>query len=101
MARTTNLTKGSGDHMAGAKTTYGVPGLGEKDAAEVTGILQERLNALNDLALTLKNIHWNVVGPHFITVHTMLDPQVTVRLEGPTAAGGGAFAVSRRTLPRR
>jgi hypothetical protein len=42
-----------------------------------------------------------VVGPHFITVHTMLDPQVTVRLEGPTAAGGGAFAVSRRTLPRR
>src|ERR1700685_2589984 len=68
-----------------AKTTqsvaYGVPGLGNKDAAEVAGLLQERLNALNDLALTLKHIHWNVVGPHFIAVHTMLDPQVdAVRL---------------------
>src|SRR6202020_1533593 len=56
--------------------TYGVPGLGNKDASEVAGLLQDRLNALNDLALTLKHIHWNVVGPHFIAVHTMLDPQV-------------------------
>src|SRR6202000_2677940 len=56
--------------------TYGVPGLGNKDASEVVTILQDRLNALNDLALTLKHIHWNVVGPHFIAVHTMLDPQV-------------------------
>ena len=39
-------------------------------------LLQDRLNALNDLALTLKHVHWNVVGPHFIAVHEMLDPQV-------------------------
>jgi starvation-inducible DNA-binding protein len=47
-----------------------------EDADRVTSLLQERLNSLNDLALTLKHIHWNVVGPHFIAVHTMLDPQV-------------------------
>ncbi len=60
---------------------YGVPGMGKKDASMVIGLLQDRLNSLNDLALTLKHIHWNVVGPHFIAVHTMLDPQVdAVRL---------------------
>jgi len=55
---------------------FTVPGVSVADAASVTAILQERLNALSDLALTLKHIHWNVVGPHFIAVHTMLDPQV-------------------------
>jgi starvation-inducible DNA-binding protein len=51
------------------------------DANELIALLQDRLNALNDMALTLKHIHWNVVGPHFIAVHTMLDPQVdAVRL---------------------
>jgi starvation-inducible DNA-binding protein len=39
-------------------------------------LLQDRLNSLNDLALTLKHVHWNVTGPNFIAVHTMLDPQV-------------------------
>jgi starvation-inducible DNA-binding protein len=63
------------------KLAYTVPGLGEQDAKLVVELLQERLNSLNDLALTLKHIHWNVVGPHFIAVHTMLDPQVdSVRL---------------------
>jgi hypothetical protein len=58
-----------------------VPGLGSKDASEVADILQDRLNALSDLAVTLKHVHWNVVGPNFIAVHTMLDPQVdAVRL---------------------
>jgi len=55
---------------------YTVPGVSDKDAKAVIGLLQDRLNALNDLALTLKHIHWNVVGPQFIAVHTMLDPQV-------------------------
>lgn len=60
---------------------YTVPGMSGDAAAEVIALLQDRLNALNDLALTLKHIHWNVVGPHFIAVHTMLDPQVdAVRL---------------------
>src|ERR1700722_15906766 len=60
---------------------YTIPGVDAHDAAEIIGLLQDRLNALNDTALTLKHIHWNVVGPHFIGVHTMLDPQVdSVRL---------------------
>ncbi|WP_456847311.1 Dps family protein [Cellulomonas sp. P5_C6] len=60
---------------------YTVPSLTPKEGAQVAAVLQERLDALNDLALTLKHIHWNVVGPHFIAVHEMLDPQVdAVRL---------------------
>jgi starvation-inducible DNA-binding protein len=60
---------------------YTVPGIATKDANELVELLQDRLNALNDLALTLKHVHWNVVGPNFIGVHLMLDPQVdAVRL---------------------
>jgi starvation-inducible DNA-binding protein len=56
--------------------SFTVPGIKLDDAAQVAAMLQERLNALTDLSLTLKHIHWNVVGPHFIAVHEMLDPQV-------------------------
>jgi starvation-inducible DNA-binding protein len=55
--------------------SFTVPGLKPEDAATVAEMLQRRLDSLTDLALTLKHIHWNVVGPHFIAVHTMLDPQ--------------------------
>ena len=65
---------------APAAWAYTVPGLDIDHARAVAVVLQERLDTLNDLALTLKHVHWNVVGPHFIAVHTMLDPQVdTVR----------------------
>jgi starvation-inducible DNA-binding protein len=69
--------------MATAKNvpTYTVPSLSNEDGAKVAAILQERLNSLTDLHLTLKHVHWNVVGVHFIAVHEMLDPQVdAVRL---------------------
>jgi starvation-inducible DNA-binding protein len=46
------------------------------DGERVIALLQDRLNSLNDLGLTLKHVHWNVTGPNFIAVHTMLDPQV-------------------------
>jgi starvation-inducible DNA-binding protein len=60
---------------------YTVPGMKPDSAESVIKLLQGRLNALSDLALTLKHVHWNVVGPNFIAVHTMLDPQVdAVRL---------------------
>jgi starvation-inducible DNA-binding protein len=57
-------------------TKYTVPGLEPAAATQVAETLQDRLNALIDLQLTLKHIHWNVVGPNFISVHEMLDPQV-------------------------
>lgn len=56
--------------------TYTVPGMTKKDAATVIETLAERLAALIDLSLTLKHVHWNVVGEGFIAVHKMLDPQV-------------------------
>jgi starvation-inducible DNA-binding protein len=55
---------------------FSVPGLDPGSARAVAELLQERLNALTDLPLTLKHVHWNVVGPQFIAVHRMLDPQV-------------------------
>jgi starvation-inducible DNA-binding protein len=63
------------------EASYTVAGLSREDGHQVAGALQDRLNALNDLQLTLKHVHWNVVGPDFIGVHEMLDPQVdAVRL---------------------
>jgi starvation-inducible DNA-binding protein len=59
-----------------ADASFTVPGLDLQDGHEVARLLQDRLHALNDLALTLKHVHWNVVGPHFVGVHTMLDPQI-------------------------
>jgi starvation-inducible DNA-binding protein len=61
--------------------------MSESDAKSVISLLQDRLNSLTDLHLTLKHVHWNVVGPHFIAVHLMLDPQVdAVRLMADTTA---------------
>lgn len=60
--------------------SYTVPGLTTTEGHALADTLQQRLNALNDLQLTLKHAHWNVVGPNFISVHEMLDPQIeTVR----------------------
>jgi starvation-inducible DNA-binding protein len=59
-----------------SRNRYTVPGMKLTDGAAVAEILQLRLHSLNDLALTLKHVHWNVVGPHFIAVHEMLDPQI-------------------------
>jgi starvation-inducible DNA-binding protein len=61
-------------NMTSIKTT--VPGVDEITSQQVISILQERLTALLDLQLTLKHIHWNVVGMNFIAIHEMIDPQV-------------------------
>ena len=88
---------------------YTVPGLDQKQAEDVIGVLDERMVSLIDLALTLKHVHWNVVGAGFIAVHEMLDPQVDEVREmtdvlaeriatlGGTPVGTPAALVSRRT----
>jgi starvation-inducible DNA-binding protein len=48
----------------------------DKASSRVIEILQDRLVGTIDLQLTLKHIHWNVVGMNFIAIHEMLDPQV-------------------------
>lgn len=83
---TSSATKKAASSKA-ATPSFTVPGISTTQGGEVAAILQQRLDALNDLALTLKHVHWNVVGPHFIAVHEMLDPQVdAVRLMVDTTA---------------
>lgn len=46
----------------------------------VTSMLQKNLTNLIDLALLMKQAHWNVVGPNFRSIHLQLDEIiVTVR----------------------
>jgi starvation-inducible DNA-binding protein len=64
--------------MTSDEGNFTVPGLSLEDGHKVAKALQNRLHALNDLQLTLKHAHWNVVGRGFIGVHEMLDPQIEV-----------------------
>ena len=62
--------------MSNTNIKFTAPGMDNDAAAKTIKVLDQRLVALLDLQLTLKHIHWNVVGPNFIGVHEMLDPQV-------------------------
>jgi starvation-inducible DNA-binding protein len=55
--------------------SFTVPTLSQRQGSEVAADLQQCLENLLELSLTLRHIHWNVVGPNFIGVHEMLDPQ--------------------------
>lgn len=69
-------TKRTGQPVTSSRAaSFTVPGLSATQGGKVAQVLQTRLVALVDLSLTLKHIHWNVVGANFIGVHTMLDPQ--------------------------
>ncbi|BFM08389.1 DNA starvation/stationary phase protection protein Dps [Halioxenophilus aromaticivorans] len=59
-----------------SNTKFTVPGVSQETGEQIISIMHNRLIALLDLQLTLKHVHWNVVGRHFIGVHEMLDPQV-------------------------
>lgn len=62
--------------MSNENIKFTAPGMDNDTAVKAINVLAERLTALLDLQLTLKHVHWNVVGPNFIGVHEMLDPQV-------------------------
>ena len=62
--------------MSNSEIKFTAPGMDNETASKTIEVLENRLVALLDLQLTLKHIHWNVVGPNFIGVHEMLDPQV-------------------------
>lgn len=70
-----------------------VPGLAPDEASRVVDVLADRLVASLDLQLTLKHIHWNVVGAGFLSVHEMPDEQVE-----PVRAMTDALAERIRTL---
>ncbi|GAB3245841.1 Dps family protein [Kineosporia babensis] len=72
---TTQISPNTPDAFQGTPS-YTVPGLTLEQGAATAAALQRVLNTYNDLHLTLKHVHWNVVGPNFISVHEMLDPQV-------------------------
>jgi len=72
---TTRTSNGSTARDRGDTGTFTVPGLDRDAAATAADLLQKRLEGLIDLTLTLKHVHWNVVGTGFIGVHEMLDPQ--------------------------
>ncbi|MET9349125.1 Dps family protein [Streptomyces termitum] len=61
--------------------------LSETDLKTVGGALQGALVDLVDLSLVAKQVHWNVVGPRFRSVHLQLDEVVdTARLHSDTVA---------------
>jgi starvation-inducible DNA-binding protein len=70
-SRSASSTSVTSDRQA----MFTVPSMSLDAGVDVAERLQERLVSLIDLGLTLKHIHWNVVGPNFIGVHEMLDPQ--------------------------
>ena len=52
---------------------YAPSGMDTGQAEKIAAVLQERLASLIDLSLTLKHIHWNVIGAGFIAVHELMD----------------------------
>lgn len=81
---------------------YTIPGLTTAEGEKLGGILQARLNALIDLHLTLKHVHWNVVGPHFIAVHEMIDPHVdeVIAMVDETAERIATLGLSPKGTPK-
>ena len=87
------------------KTRIDLP---EKNRRSLVDLLNAHLADAIDLKLSAKHAHWNVKGPHFISLHELFD-ELAGALDGPiddmaeriTALGGTADGVvalvARRT----
>lgn len=61
--------------------------LSDADLKTVAGALQGALVDLLDLSLVAKQVHWNIVGPRFRSIHLQLDEVVdTARRHSDTVA---------------
>lgn len=76
--------------------------LPETDLKVVAGALQGGLVDLIDLSLVAKQVHWNVTGPRFRSVHLQLDEVVdTARAHSDTVAERASALGSPRTAAPR
>jgi len=57
---------------------FTAPGMSNDSAEKTISTLDNRMVALINLQLTLKHIHWTVVGPNFICFIYILDPPCVV-----------------------
>ena len=57
---------------------YTVPGVRLQDAQAIGDVLQARLDVLNELALTVQHVRWNVIGPQRLSMRDALTGQVDV-----------------------
>lgn len=87
---------------------YAPAGMDTGQAEKIAAVLQERLASLIDLSLTLKHIHWNVIGSGFISVHEMMDTQTdSIRdmvdevAERITTLGGVAAGLASQVVEMR
>jgi starvation-inducible DNA-binding protein len=62
--------------MSSIASTTHLPPLGEHDRHEIGRELQATLVELVDLSLVGKQLHWNLVGSHFLPLHEQLDELV-------------------------
>jgi len=83
-------------------------GMDTGQAEKLSAILQERLASLIDLSLTLKHVHWNVIGNGFIAIHELMDTQteqtrdmVDQVAERITTLGGVAGGLATQVVEMR
>ena len=76
IAAPTGVAEDSFHHTNATATPTNIPGLGTHVREEVGNTLQAALVELIDLSLIGKQLHWNIVGPRFRSLHLELDELV-------------------------